>query len=76
MYINGLINFPAFTRLSKPIALDPSLLLHNTQGKLVQTLPPYGTFDHRNPAMRKLFVSDAAYGVRSGAFDGVFIGLF
>ena len=73
MYLNGLIDFPAFQRLSGPVGADPSLLLHNAKGELVRTLLPHPTFDHRNPAMRKLFVSDAAYGINSGAFDGVFV---
>ena len=73
MYLNGLIDFTAFTRLSDPVTADPSLMLRNSKGDLVHTLPPLVTFDHRNPKMRKLFVADAEYGVQSGAFDGVFV---
>jgi hypothetical protein len=73
MYFNALIDFPDFQRLANATAAQPSLLLHNTKGKLVQTVTPHGTFDLRQEAMRKLFVSDAQYGVGSGAFDGVFI---
>jgi hypothetical protein len=73
IYFNGLIDFPDFERLSNATAAQPSLLLHNTKGKPVQTLAPHGTFDMRQKAMRELFVSDAKYGVESGVFDGVFI---
>eukprot|EP01065_Artemidia_motanka_P037459 TRINITY_DN4602_c0_g1_i1.p2 TRINITY_DN4602_c0_g1~~TRINITY_DN4602_c0_g1_i1.p2 ORF type:complete len:278 (+),score=98.65 TRINITY_DN4602_c0_g1_i1:370-1203(+) len=73
MYFNGLINFPEFQRLINATDADPSLLLRNTTGGIVNTLGQYTTFDHRNPKMRELFVDDALYGVRSGAFDGVFV---
>jgi len=73
MYLNGMIDFPEFQRLHNTTVAQPSLLVHNSDGQLAMTLAPYGTFDMRNAAMRQLFVSDAVYGVKSGAFDGVFI---
>jgi hypothetical protein len=73
MYLNGLIDFPTFQRLHNATRANRSLLITNAHGVLVETLPPLGTFDMRNSAMRELFVSDAVYGVESGAFDGVFI---
>eukprot|EP00039_Didymoeca_costata_P032832 m.39526 g.39526 ORF g.39526 m.39526 type:complete len:388 (+) comp9564_c0_seq1:31-1194(+) len=74
MYLNGLINFPAFS-LKNSTDKDPRLLLRNSEGSLVK-LPhtlQLTVFDMRNDAMRQLFVDDAVYGVKSGAFDGVFI---
>jgi len=69
-----LINFPGFQRLYNVTNEQPSLLLRNTSGGLVITLPAVpGTFDLRQEAMRKLFVADAMHAVESGAFDGVFI---
>ena len=73
-YLNGLIDFPAFRRIHNATLANPSLLLHNTAGKRVDTLAAFpGTFDVRQPAMRKVFVDDALYSISSKAFDGVFI---
>lgn len=73
MYLNGLIDFPSFQRLHNVTEANETLLIKNSKGVLVETLAPYGTFDMRNPTMRELFVSDAAYGLSSGVVDGVFI---
>ena len=86
MYLNSLIDFPDFQRISNATAADPSLLLRNQNGTLVQlvTYRPHtcfqhgqleklNTFDMRQKRMRQLFIDAAVYGVRSGAFDGVFI---
>ena len=70
---NALIDFPAFARLHNATVKNASLLLRNTTGGTVLTLPPHATFDLRVPAMRKVFVADASYVIGSGAFDGVFI---
>ena len=73
MYLNGLINFPAFQRLHNATVDDPSLLLRDSAGKLVQLVDNYGVFDMRQPKMRDTFVDAAMYGMASGAFNGVFI---
>jgi len=72
MYINALINFPA-SRLHNITKMEPELLLRNSVGELVTTVSPDTTFDLRQAAMRKVFVDDALYGMRSGVFNGVFI---
>lgn len=73
MYLNGLINFPAFERLHDATVRDPSLLLRNAAGEEVELVDDYGVFDMRQPAMRAAFLGAALYGMASGAFDGVFI---
>jgi len=74
MYLNGLINFPAFQRLLNATVADPALLLRNSTGGLVYT-GPWGelltTFDVRNTKMRQVFVDDAVYGVRDRVVHGV-----
>jgi hypothetical protein len=76
LYLNGLINFPAFRLFN---ATPPALLLRSnasSSGELIHLLPPGkdgGVFDVRQPAMRKLFVADCAFAMASGAVDGVFI---
>ena len=53
---------------------DPkSYYLYDAKGQGTVTLPSHATFDMSKPAMRKLFVSDCAYAVDSGVFDGCFI---
>jgi len=72
MYMNGLLNFGS-TRLHNATMADPdSYLLKNSAGKDIIE-KSLRVFDVRKPAMRKLFVKDAQYGIDSGAFDGVFI---
>eukprot|EP00041_Stephanoeca_diplocostata_P009471 m.145982 g.145982 ORF g.145982 m.145982 type:complete len:396 (-) comp17754_c0_seq1:33-1220(-) len=74
MYLNGLINFPDFQHLYNATVADPSLLLHDSNGKIVRLGPSKNTvFDVRNAGMRKIFVDAALYGMTSGAFNGVFI---
>lgn len=77
MYLNGLINFPAFLRLESITSAHPDYLLRNSSGGLVYTGPADGelltTFDMRNSDMRQAFVADALYGIASKVFDGVFI---
>jgi hypothetical protein len=72
MYLNGLMNFPKFERLYNHTVANPSLLLHDAKGNL-RKINGATVFDMRLPAMRKLFVADAQYGMASGAFNGVFI---
>ena len=73
LYLNGLINFPAFQRLYNATLEDPTLLLVNASGARIHLLPSKdgGVFDVRLPAMRKLFVADTQYAMASGAVDGV-----
>eukprot|EP00040_Diaphanoeca_grandis_P024380 m.133890 g.133890 ORF g.133890 m.133890 type:complete len:393 (+) comp29705_c0_seq3:210-1388(+) len=74
MYLNGLINFPAFQRLYNATVSDPTLLLHNTNGELITLGPSHNqVFDVRLAKMRQVFVDAALYGMSSGAFNGVFI---
>lgn len=72
MYLNGLIDFESFYRLHNATAKTPSLLLRNNKGELLR-IRGSPVFDVRQPAMRKVFLDAALYGMRSGAFDGVFI---
>eukprot|EP00038_Savillea_parva_P026374 m.53646 g.53646 ORF g.53646 m.53646 type:complete len:436 (+) comp7470_c0_seq3:54-1361(+) len=69
MYINALINFPA-GRLHGIVT--PSMLLNTSTGKPAR-LVGNTVFDPRVPAMRRVFVEDALYGMATGYFDGVFI---
>lgn len=74
MYLNGLINFSPFEHLYSATVADKSLLLHDSDGKLVTLGPEHNNvFDVRQAAMRKVFVDAALYGMASGAFYGVFI---
>ena len=75
LYLNGLINFPAFQRLYNATLKDPSLLLVNASGAHLHLLSEQdgGVFDVRKPAMRNLFVADTQYAMASRAVDGVFI---
>ena len=71
LYLNGLINFPAFRLYN---ATPPSLLLTNSSGERLHLLPNTGgVFDVRQAEMRKIFVADTKYAMASGAVDGVFI---
>lgn len=69
MYINALMNFPN-SRLHN--LTSPELLLRNNQSEQVK-IRGLTVFDLKQPAMRKIFVDDALYGMASGAFNGVFI---
>ena len=75
MYLNALIDFAAFYRIHNATTADPSLLLRNTRGEPVSILAGAnkGVLDVRNPKMRKVFLDAITYGMRSGAFNGVFI---
>ena len=72
LYINGLIDFPSFQHLYNKTSANNSLLLRDESGKLLK-IRGNNVFDVRQPAMRKIFVDAALYGMSSQQFNGVFI---
>ena len=72
LYLNGLLDFPAFTPLAAATAADPSLLIHNAAGEAAK-IRGHGVFDMRQEKMRRVFIDDAARAMGSGVIDGVFV---
>ena len=67
-YLNGLIDFPAFTRLHAAAQADAALRLPANI-----TIRGNRVFDQRNPKMRDAFLASVRYAMSSGVFNGVFI---
>lgn len=73
-YYNSVLDFDQY-RLHAMMLADPSLMLHDTAGKVIKQGGGHKTsdvFDFTNPATRALFIEECINATKSGYVDGCF----